>query len=83
MVKRIIDQIEIGELSSFSQETHDAYITAKVKLELLDISLPSFDPSRVKVVTELSVVYLMGLVNLLRHLQIIGIIPGGSSGCFC
>ena len=63
MVKRVIDQIEIGELSSFSQETHDAYITAKVKLELLDISQPSFDPSRVKVVTELSVVYLMGLVT--------------------
>ena len=28
-------------------------------------------------------VILMGLVNLLRHLQIIGLIPGGSSGCFC
>jgi len=28
-------------------------------------------------------VVLMGLTNLLRHLQIIGLIPGGSSGCFC
>ena len=42
---------------------HDAYLTAKVKLELLNISLPSFDPTRVKVVTELNVVYLMGLVT--------------------
>jgi len=63
MVKRVIDQIEIGESSSFSQETQDAYLTAKVKVELLDISLPSFDPSRVKVVTEVSIVYLMGLVT--------------------
>ncbi|MCK4837400.1 MAG: sulfite exporter TauE/SafE family protein [Desulfobulbaceae bacterium] len=28
-------------------------------------------------------VVLMGLVNLTRHLQLIGLIPGGSSGCFC
>ncbi len=28
-------------------------------------------------------VALMGLINLLRHLQIIGLLPGGSSGCFC
>ena len=28
-------------------------------------------------------VAMMGLVNLLRHLQIIGVIPGGPSGCFC
>lgn len=28
-------------------------------------------------------VVLMGLVNLVRHLQIIGLIPGGSAGCFC
>lgn len=28
-------------------------------------------------------VALMGLVNLIRHLQLFGIIPGGSAGCFC
>ena len=28
-------------------------------------------------------VVLMGLTNLARHLQIIGIFPGGQSGCFC
>jgi sulfite exporter TauE/SafE len=28
-------------------------------------------------------VVLMGLTNLLRHLQIIGLIPGSPSGCFC
>jgi sulfite exporter TauE/SafE len=29
------------------------------------------------------VVGLMGIVNLLRHLQLFGIIPGGTAGCFC
>jgi hypothetical protein len=29
------------------------------------------------------VVALMGIVNLIRHLQAFGILPGGSSGCFC
>ncbi len=28
-------------------------------------------------------VVLMGLINLIRHLQIIGLIAGDSSGCFC
>ncbi|MCP4288991.1 MAG: BON domain-containing protein [Gammaproteobacteria bacterium] len=63
LVKRVIDQIEIGEPSTFSQITHDAYLTAKVKLELLDIGLSSFDPTRIKVVTDNSIVYLMGLVT--------------------
>lgn len=29
------------------------------------------------------IVALMGLINLIRHLQAFGILPGGSSGCFC
>jgi hypothetical protein len=28
-------------------------------------------------------VALMGLLNLIRHLQAFGILPGGSAGCFC
>ena len=28
-------------------------------------------------------VALMGIINLVRHLQLFGIIPGASSGCFC
>lgn len=30
-----------------------------------------------------AMVVLMGLLNLFRHLQTIGLIPGGSAGCFC
>jgi hypothetical protein len=28
-------------------------------------------------------VALMGLLNLFRHLRVLGLIPGGSAGCFC
>ncbi|MCB1852743.1 MAG: BON domain-containing protein [Gammaproteobacteria bacterium] len=63
MVKRVIDQIQIGTPNDLAQVTRDSYITSKVKLELLKIGVPSFDPTRVKVVTESNVVYLMGLVT--------------------
>ncbi len=63
MVKRVIDEIEIGPSTSLSEESKDAFITTKVKFALLDIDLPSFDPTRVKVVTEKGVVYLLGMVT--------------------
>jgi osmotically-inducible protein OsmY len=62
-VKRVINEIQIGPATSLSRDTGDAYITAKVKLELLEIDIASFDPTRVKVVTKNHVVYLMGLVT--------------------
>ena len=63
MVKRVIDQLEIGFPTTIAQDAHDTYLTGKVKLELLNIGIPSFDPTSVKVVTEKSVVFLMGLVT--------------------
>ncbi|MBU0479994.1 MAG: sulfite exporter TauE/SafE family protein [Proteobacteria bacterium] len=30
-----------------------------------------------------AVVVLMGLINLARHLQLLGFLPGGVAGCFC
>ena len=63
MVKRVVDEVQIAPPASFSQESNDAYITTKIKLKLFDIEIPSFDPSRVKVVTEQGVVYLLGLVT--------------------
>ena len=62
-VKRVINEIQIGPGSSLSRDTKDTYITAKVKIELLDIDLASFDPTRVKVITKNGIVYLMGLVT--------------------
>ena len=62
-VKRIVDEIQIGPEATLSQVSNDSYITSRVKLALFDVQLEDFDPSRVKVVTELGVVYLMGLVT--------------------
>lgn len=63
LVKRVVDEVEIGPSSTFTEESNDTYITSKVKLDLLNIDIPSFDPGRVKVVTEKGVVYLLGLVT--------------------
>ncbi len=62
-VKHVIDEITVGPFSTFGQKTQDTYITTKAKLALLRVKSPGFDPSRVKVVTEQGVVYLMGLTT--------------------
>ncbi len=63
LVKRVVDEVEVGTPTSMAEETKDSYITSKVKIDLLNMDIPSFDPSRVKVITERNVVYLMGLVT--------------------
>lgn len=62
-VKRVVDEVEVGTPTTLTEESRDAYITSKVKLALFDVDLPTFDPSRIKVVTERGVVYLLGLVT--------------------
>lgn len=60
-VRYVIDEIAVAEPASLGSRTHDTWITAKVKSELLgDSGLAGL---RVKVVTERSVVYLMGMVT--------------------
>lgn len=62
-VKRIVDEIAIAPDASLSEVSNDSYITSKAKLALFGVQLPDFDPSRVKVITEKGVVYLLGLVT--------------------
>jgi osmotically-inducible protein OsmY len=62
-VRRVVNEIEIAPSASFLEGSGDSYLTAKVKVKLFDIKIPGFDPTRVKVVTEKGVVYLMGLVS--------------------
>ena len=62
-VQRVYNYIVIGPTSSFSNRTYDTTQTAKVKTALLDVDIAGFNPSRVKVVTEHGVTYLMGLVS--------------------
>jgi osmotically-inducible protein OsmY len=62
-VKKVLNEVTIGPLASFTRESEDALITSRVKVALTEIDYPGFDPTRVKVVTEESVVFLMGLVH--------------------
>jgi osmotically-inducible protein OsmY len=60
-IRRIVSEIRIAEPRAFAYTTHDGWITGMVKAKLLGTEgLPS---NQIKVVTENSVVYLMGLVN--------------------
>jgi osmotically-inducible protein OsmY len=63
LVKRVVNEVSIGPKASLQEHTNDIYITSKVKLELFSVKLPDFDPTRVKVVTEKGIVYLLGLVS--------------------
>jgi osmotically-inducible protein OsmY len=62
-VKKVINEVTIGPWASFSRESEDALITSRVKIALIEIDIPGFDATRVKVVTEEGVVFLMGLVS--------------------
>ncbi|MBS1202205.1 MAG: putative periplasmic or secreted lipoprotein, partial [Chromatiaceae bacterium] len=62
-VERVIDEVTIGPPISMTQISEDVYLTSRAKFALTEIKLPGFDPTRVKVVTENGVVYLMGLVS--------------------
>lgn len=63
-VRVVYNELVVGRPSSLSSQGNDAVITTKVKAALFQITtIPDFDPSRVKVITARSVVYLMGLVK--------------------
>lgn len=63
-VKKVINEVTIGPLASFSRESEDALITSRVKIALVEIDhIPGFYVTHVKVVTEEGVVFLMGLVS--------------------
>ncbi len=61
-VKKVMNEVTVGPMASFSQESEDTLITSRVKIALTDTDIEGFDPTRVKVVTEDGVVFLMGLV---------------------
>ncbi len=60
---RVVDETTIGARLSLANDSNDAYLTSRVKLVLFELELPDLDPTRIKVVTENEVVYLMGLVT--------------------
>ncbi|HSG66918.1 MAG TPA: BON domain-containing protein, partial [Gammaproteobacteria bacterium] len=60
-VRNVFNELAIAGLSSYTVRTNDSVITSKVKANFLDEG--KFNPLHVKVVTENSIVYLMGLVK--------------------
>lgn len=63
-VRKVHNELLVGPPSPLASRSNDSWITAKAKSALLQISgLPSFDPSRVKILTERGNVYLLGLVS--------------------
>ena len=60
-VSHVYDELTIAAPSSLMSRSSDSLITSKVKTKLL--TLKNFDGTRVKVVTERGIVYLMGLVT--------------------
>lgn len=60
-VRNIHNALIIGPASSISDRSNDTYITTKVKTRFVSENL--FPANVVKVVTEASVVYLMGIVS--------------------
>ncbi len=63
-VKLVHNELKISNPSSLSTRTHDTIITTAVKSALSNINnLPGFDATRIKVITESKIVYLLGLVH--------------------
>jgi len=60
-VTHVYDEVTIAAPSSWTSRSNDSLITTKVKTNLL--TLKDFDGSRVKVVTDKGVVYLMGILT--------------------
>lgn len=62
-VKKVTNELAIAEVSTIGARSSDVWITTKVKANLFSVDIGGFDPTRVKVITERKIVYLMGLVT--------------------
>ncbi len=62
-VKRVVNELEIAPPATASETANDTYITAKVKVKLINLGVPGFDTTLIKIKTERGIVYLMGIVT--------------------
>ena len=60
-VRGVINELQVAGVSSYTARGNDSYLTSKVKARFVDNG--GFSVNHVKVVTESSVVYLLGLVT--------------------
>src|SRR5690554_2114643 len=63
----LFNELQVGNLATLGERSKDTWITTRVKSQLL--GNPDFDTSSIKVVTENSEVFLLGLVepNIAQH----------------
>ena len=61
-VRGVFNELQVAGNSAISARTNDAFVTSKVKARFVDVR-EKVNPLHVKVVTEASVVYLLGLVK--------------------
>jgi osmotically-inducible protein OsmY len=61
-VRGVVNEIQIAGVSAYSARANDGYLTSKVKARFVDNG-GNFSINQVKVVTESSMVYLLGLVT--------------------
>jgi len=73
-VARVINEIVIAPKVTATQSLSDGYISTQIKIRLFNIKQETFDPSRVKVVTENGVVYLMGILTRTEANQVVEIV---------
>lgn len=62
-VRRVHNELTVGPPRSLSERGGDSLLGTQVKTALFQVRIPDFDPSRVKVVAEDGVVYLLGLLR--------------------
>jgi osmotically-inducible protein OsmY len=60
-VRNVTNEIVVGPKTSISSRSNDTYLTSKVKTKF--VTENQFPANYVKIVTENSVVYLLGIVN--------------------
>lgn len=63
-VQRVINEVTVGPNISLGRMSEDVVLTSRAKFALLNVKVPGFDATRVKVVSEDGVVYLLGLVSV-------------------
>lgn len=60
-IRQIANEIRVAPRATFGSRSHDTWLTTKVKTKM--VRTEDLDSTRVKVVTENSAVYLLGLVT--------------------
>ncbi len=72
-VTDVFNELIVAPSAPATSVANDALLTTKVKGSLFQVSRPGFDPTRVKVVTERGIVYLMGLVTEAEAAEVVNV----------